>query len=862
MESMSSTFRLTCLSALLAASPPLEAIDRLTLTPFSCCDGQFTTAVVQGERVWRIAAGSNYLYFNVPSTFTFQAGSPVYVEVTYLDEGEGTVALQYDSTNGNALADFYVRSEAHTRSTRVQSGAFVRSYHQLLKPKLAGRQNGGADFRLAQPIGASPALSVRSVVIQNSPFDDPQLRLVITKPWLAPYSGPSRDDVDRNSLRHKVMVGYQGWFRTPNDLADEAWIHWCRNGVMIPENFTIDMWPPLDGFYPNERFRAGQVMTQGGQPAFLFSSTTPETVRRHFRWMRQYGIDGAFLQRFATRGSSGAYGHQEWVLQNVREAANLEGRIWAIAYDVSALTDSEAYEVLTTDWKWLVDTVKVVDDSRYALEGGKPVVFIWGLPFPDRGISLATADAIVDFFKSDPTYGGNYVVGGWPWWWRTINDWYGHFQKYHGALAWMPQDQAGYQADLDLLRSWGIDDFPHVWPGFSWANLQRLTGNAQFTPRSGGSFFWQKIRQALGVGAERLYVGMFDEYDEGTAVMPMSDDPPSPPPSWGRFITNEGRPADWWMLLTGQAREMLLGRRPTSSPLPTETELANRSDIGPEAWADLGQADGVHLLRLREETGDGNTVAETFAGRDSRRNQTPGTDLYFYFDVDPSFADADAAGLDVTIEVEYLDSPPGAEITLEYDSVTTPYQLHPKTFTTQGTEEWRTVRFEIADAFLGGRQNAGSDFRVRLTQAVTIHLDRVRISKDSPDCDQNGSPDDFDIAVGAAEDIDEDGVPDVCETGAITPGDANGDGSLDVSDALRVLLFLFEGFALPCGDGDLHEIGNLRLIDWQPDGALDLSDAVAMLGYLFLGGTAHSLAPPGATPACPLILHCPNRCGP
>jgi hypothetical protein len=34
-----------------------------------------------------------------------------------------------------------------------------------------------------------------------------------------------------------------------------------------------------------------------------------------------------------------------------------------------------------------------------------------------------------------------------------------------------------------------------------------------------------------------------------------------------------------------------------------------------------------------------------------------------------------------------------------------------------------------------------------------------------------------------------------------------------------------------------------------------------MLQYLFLGGTAHPLAPPDATPACPQIFHCPNRCG-
>jgi hypothetical protein len=110
------------------------------------------------------------------------------------------------------------------------------------------------------------------------------------------------------------MVGYQGWFRTPNDLADRGWAHWCRGDEMIPENFTVDMWPELTCFEPDELFPAGSVTTRSGKPAQVFSSTAPETVRRHFRWMRQYNIDGAFLQRFATAGSSGAYGHDEWVL--------------------------------------------------------------------------------------------------------------------------------------------------------------------------------------------------------------------------------------------------------------------------------------------------------------------------------------------------------------------------------------------------------------------------------------------------------------------------------------------------------------------------------------------------------------------
>jgi len=205
------------------------------------------------------------------------------------------------------------------------------------------------------------------------------------------------------------------------------------------------------------------------------------------------------------------------------------------------------------------------------------VVFVWGLPFPDRGISKSNANAIIDFFKNDPVYGSNYVIGGWPSWWRTITNWNDHFQRYNGALAWMPKDAAGYLADYQQSSSWGIDFFPHVWPGFSWAHLQRLADETQYTPRGGGLFYWQNIHGALGSGAKRLFIGMFDEYDEGTAVMPMSDDPPATAPNWGRFLTNLGRAPYWWLLLTSAAHDTMLGNRPLSRALPSEAELGNQT---------------------------------------------------------------------------------------------------------------------------------------------------------------------------------------------------------------------------------------------------------------------------------------------
>ncbi len=59
-------------------------------------------------------------------------------------------------------------------------------------------------------------------------------------------------------------------------------------------------------------------------------------------------------------------------------------------------------------------------------------------------------------------------------------------------------------------------------------------------------------------------------------------------------------------------------------------------------------------------------------------------------------------------------------------------------------------------------------------------------------------------------------------------GDANDDGSVDLSDAIAILFALFTAQPLSCQKG----------ADANDDGAVDLSDAVFLLGYLFLGERA------------------------
>ncbi len=691
-----------CLGAALGAT--------VDLVPVPEGDGAYAQVTVAGEPVWQNTGASIYLYCRRPDSFTFTPGQALYVRVTYYDdEGGGTIGLQYD-----AQAGAYTSSTVHARTSRVGAEQFVDGFFELPGVFFGRRQNGGTDFRLICGAPGGVNMSVRRITLSDTPFADGNFQLAISRPWQTRYTGPAKDYVDAATLKGKVMAGYQGWFRTPNDLYDDGWSHWARNNTMTPENFTVDMWPALTEYDPATLARAGSVMTRGGAPAYLFSSTSYPVVQKHFRWMRKHNIDGAFVQRFHPR--AGAV--PEWVLRNVSQAAAEQGLIWAVEYDVSGMSDSTVVAQLQADWQWLTTQFGILQDPRYAREGGRPVVFIWGFPFTDRGFTSANANAAVDYFKGQ----GAYVIGGIPNNWTSLNTaWQTHLAKYHGILVWQNQSTS----NAAFFRGRGQDFYPHIWPGFSWANLQRLpaTPLTQYTDRAGGQFYWTKGRDWInGGGADRLFIGMFDEYDEATAIMPMSDDPPNPSAAYGRFIDNQSRPGDWWMMLTDELKRMMFQQRTNTNTLPTLASLSNRSNIGPEASVDLGATDLTSSL-FHVQDPDGNTFAETVGGRECRANTTPAIDRYMYFNVDNAFAHQLASG-DVTVEVEYYDANTSTVLGLQYDSDTSAYTTHPQSITTTGGNTWRTVRFEIADAFFGGRQNAGADFRLTL-DGKKLNVNRV-----------------------------------------------------------------------------------------------------------------------------------------
>jgi hypothetical protein len=63
-----------------------------------------------------------------------------------------------------------------------------------------------------------------------------------------------------------------------------------------------------------------------------------------------------------------------------------------------------------------------------------------------------------------------------------------------------------------------------------------------------------------------LYVAMFDEVNEGTAIFKCTDNPPVS--KIAQFNGMDGRPSDFYLWLTGKAAKMLRGEEPLSLKLP------------------------------------------------------------------------------------------------------------------------------------------------------------------------------------------------------------------------------------------------------------------------------------------------------
>ncbi|MDR1496944.1 MAG: hypothetical protein LBS59_00820 [Puniceicoccales bacterium] len=390
---------------------------------------------------------------------------------------------------------------------------------------------------------------------------------------------------DPATMNGKVMTGYQGWFATPGDGSGMGWVHYGGRDFG-PGKLGFEAWPDMSELPPAERCPT-PFRNADGSVAELFSSYNPATVDRHFYWMRRYGIDGAFLQRFvAYLRNPGIHDFRTAVTDAVRDAANRHGRTWAMMYDLSGWrADEKDFQMVVDDWKRLVDRMAITRDPAYQRHNGKPLVALWGVGFPGRAYNHHLP-RLVDFLKNDPVYGGNAIMLGTTYGWRDgtrdakpdaalldlcaradiVSPWsvgrYGSLPDFQKNLS------RRQQADLAWCSEKNVDYLPVIFPGFSWQNLMRRRGKdpGREIPRGDGSFFWTQGRDLVASGARMIYVAMFDEVDEGTAIFKIS---PAPPPSGDHWITNSPNLPDHMLWLAGQLRTLLASRiQNPDTPLP------------------------------------------------------------------------------------------------------------------------------------------------------------------------------------------------------------------------------------------------------------------------------------------------------
>lgn len=93
---------------------------------------------------------STYMYFAVESERKRRPATPLYLLVEYFDDTlGGMVTLEYDSNTGDAIADRYRHAEGRAGGWTLGTKRWRIAYFELRKPRLAGRQNCGADFRFS-----------------------------------------------------------------------------------------------------------------------------------------------------------------------------------------------------------------------------------------------------------------------------------------------------------------------------------------------------------------------------------------------------------------------------------------------------------------------------------------------------------------------------------------------------------------------------------------------------------------------------------------------------------------------------------------------------------------------------------------
>lgn len=389
-----------------------------------------------------------------------------------------------------------------------------------------------------------------------------------------------------------VMAGYQGWFNAEGDGADRGWNHYCASNKKFEPGFsTIDFWPDMSEY---EKKYETKFRFANGDPAYVFSPYDYSTVDLHFKWMQEYGLDGVFLQRFLTTTKNvQGKNHVDKVFDNALKASEKYGRAFCLMYDLSG-SKPEDFVRLISDWDQLVTKYDLFNNEKhptYLRHNGKPLLAIWGVGFSDDGRAYNTEQVYEMINALRGKEKRISIMLGVPYFWRELRrdakndpllhvlikdvdiimDW-GMGRYTYETFDNVVINDKNLKQDIEWCRKNGVLFVPHTYPGGSTGNLHDNPEEYDKNPRLGGKFMWKQFSTAIGYGAKALYVGMFDEVDEGTQIFKClrnSEVPVNKPEDGYRFVGYEDNlPTDHYLWLVGEATKWLHGEEGYGPDMP------------------------------------------------------------------------------------------------------------------------------------------------------------------------------------------------------------------------------------------------------------------------------------------------------
>jgi hypothetical protein len=497
----------------------------------------------------------NYAYFSVDTNAIHSTVMDMLVQVTYLDTGNDNLVFQYNSISNPYKLSYIQKNGSNTWTT---TSVYINdaSFHNM--------ENNGTSLRFGSNTNTANFISQVSITLMSF---DPSSEPVISGTGGSSYS----------EFSGKTFAGYQGWFATGNLTG--GWSHWSST-VPAVNNITFDVYPNVSEYADSSLSPSNLGNFGSGTQSKLYNSQTQDAITKHFGYMQQYGIDGVALQRFPV-----STGMQLTTTPAIKEpvkimkAAEQYNRAFYLMYDIAGADSNTLVNDIEFDWVYNVErSYSLITSPAYATLNGKPVVCLCGFGIDGRPGNPAQAQELLTFFHNR----GCYVIVSTMWTWRSLAPYQQFFLNADMISPWTVGtyvDSVSYTSyynnvlipDYTYCQQNNIKYFPVIFPGFSWSLWNGQQPN--LIPRKAGTFFWQQATGLKNLGFNNMYIAMFDEYDEGTAIIKEATDYFEIPNNQFFITTSvDGTwlSSDFYLRTAGAAIKMMKGQTPETALPPVQ----------------------------------------------------------------------------------------------------------------------------------------------------------------------------------------------------------------------------------------------------------------------------------------------------